>query len=138
MKNQLYSYIFMGVLALVFNWMLYSVCIMIMPMEFANLCSFGLTLVVAYLTNKVWVFHSMDFSVRTLLKEGASFFTARSLTGILEIVMQPQFYAIGITGSLFGVKGLQAKIIVCLILSVLNYLCTKLWVFRPVAYESNL
>lgn len=132
MKNQLYSYIFMGVIALICNWLLYSFCIVVMPMELANMLSFGITLVFAYLTNKVWVFHSMDFSVRTLLKEGTSFFTARSLTGILEVIMQPQFYALGVTGSFLGVRGLQAKIIVCLILSVLNYFCTKLWVFRPV------
>ncbi len=130
MKDQLYSYILMGGIALVCNWVIYSLCSLFLPMELSNMLSFGITLVFAYITNKIWVFHSMDFSLGTLLKEGTSFFTARSLTGVLEIVMQPQFYALGITGSLFGVRGLQAKIIVCLLLSVLNYLCTKLLVFR--------
>ena len=49
---------------------------------------------------------------------------------MLEVVAQPQLYAMGMDQPLFGVEGLEAKKTVCVILSIINYLSTKLFVFR--------
>ena len=49
---------------------------------------------------------------------------------MLEVVAQPQLYAMGMDQPLFGVEGLEAKITVCVILSIINYISTKLFVFR--------
>ena len=129
-NREIFSYILAGVAALLFNWMMYSVFVLFLPMALANFFSWSITMAFAFFTNKVYVFCSRDFSRRRVLKEAVCFLTARSVTGVLEIVMQPQLYALGMTKALLGVEGLQAKVTTCLILSVVNYFCTKLWVFR--------
>lgn len=113
-----------------FNWLAYSDLVDVMPMFFANAFSWGLTTVVTFLLNKVYVFGSKDFHRNIVMKEFISFVTARGVTGILEIVMQPQLYAMGMDAPLFGVEGLEAKITVCIVLSIVNYISTKLFVFR--------
>lgn len=123
-------YVVLGVSAVGLNWLLYSMLIVFMPMILANSLSWAITVVFAFITNKIYVFHSMCFERSVLRKEAITFLTSRGLTGFLEVVAQPQLYAWGMDRPLFGVDGLEAKITVCVILSIVNYLSTKLLVFR--------
>ncbi len=95
-------YVVMGVSATVFNWGIYSLLVTFLPMELANAGSFAMTLIFAYVTNKIYVFESRSWGMRRVLREFCAFATAR------------------------GVKGLQAKVVVCLTLSIVNYFSTKL------------
>lgn len=128
--RELLLYTAVGVAMTVFNWLAYSDMIDIMPMFFANAFSWGLTTVVTFVLNKVFVFQSKSFERKVVTKEFISFVTARGVTGFLEIVMQPQLYALGMDHPLFGVEGLEAKVTVCIVLSIVNYVSTKLLVFR--------
>lgn len=128
--KEILLYIAVGVSMSLFNWIAYSDLIGLMPMFFANAFSWGLTTLVTFLMNKLFVFESRNFDKGIVAKEFISFVTARGITGVLEIVMQPQLYALGMDGSLFGVEGLEAKVTVCVILSIINYVSTKRWVFR--------
>lgn len=119
-------YVVMGVSATVFNWGIYSLLVTFLPMELANAGSFAMTLIFAYVTNKIYVFESRSWGMRRVLREFCAFATARGVTGLLEIFLQPQLYQMGIDGALLGVKGLQAKVVVCLTLSIVNYFSTKL------------
>ena len=119
-----------GVSAVIVNWMLYSMFVAFMSVVAANTLSWGLTVVFAFITNKLYVFQSRSFEPAVLKKEIFTFFTSRGITGVLEVVAQPQLYALGMDRPLFGVEGLEAKITVCVILSIVNYLSTKLLVFR--------
>lgn len=123
-------YTVVGVSSVAVNWLLYSMFVAWMPMFFANAMSWGLTIVVTFLMNKIFVFQSMCFEKNVLWKEAITFFTSRGVTGILEVVAQPQLYEWGLNRPLFGVDGLEAKVTVCVILSIVNYISTKLWVFR--------
>lgn len=122
-------YVIMGVSATIFNWIIYALFVRVMPMELANAFSWGGTLVFAYITNKLFVFDSWNFEKRVLFKEFSVFATARGITGVLEIVLLPQMYALGLKEATFGIHGMQAKIAVCLIMVVVNYFCTKRMVF---------
>lgn len=128
--RELILYIAVGVSMTFFNWIAYAGLVEMMPMFFANACSWGLTTLVTFLMNKLFVFESKSFDKCVVVKEFISFVTARGVTGMLEIVMQPQLYAMGMDGPLFGVEGLEAKVTVCVILSIVNYVSTKRWVFR--------
>ena len=119
-------YVVMGVSATVFNWGIYSLLVTFLPMELANAGSFAMTLIFAYVTNKIYVFESRSWGMRRVLREFCAFATARGVTGLLEIFLQPQLYQMGIDGALLGVKGLQAKVVVCLTLPIVNYFSTKL------------
>lgn len=127
--KELISYVAAGVSAVVVNWLAYSFFIMFVPMVFANAMSWGLTMIYAFLTNKIYVFQSKCFKRDVIKKEIISFVTTRGVTGFLEVVAQPYVYAWGLDQPLFGVEGLEAKVTVCVVLSIVNYLSTKLLVF---------
>ena len=128
--RELVLYTVVGVAMTVFNWLAYSDMVEVMPMFFANTFSWGLTTVVTFLLNKLFVFNSRSFERNLVIKEFISFVTARGVTGILEIFMQPQLFAMGLDHPLFGVEGLEAKITVCVLLSIVKYISTKMLVFR--------
>lgn len=122
-------YMVMGVSATIFNWAMYSLFVAFVPMAIANMASWGVTLLFAFITNKWFVFESKSLSAQVILKEFIAFATARGLTGVLEIVMQPNLYAMGLDQALLGVEGLEAKVVTCLSLVIVNYFSTK-WIFK--------
>ena len=128
--KEIILYTVAGVSAVIVNWLLYSMFVAFMSVVAANTLSWGLTVVFAFITNKLYVFQSRCFEPAVLKKEIFTFLTSRGITGFLEVVAQPQLYALGMDYPLFGVEGLEAKITVCVILSIVNYLSTKLLVFR--------
>lgn len=129
------TYVGVGVSSMIFNWIIYSVLVSGLPMAVANAASWVITVFITFLFNKVYVFESKCFKRKVVIREMISFFASRGVTGVLEIVLQPQLYAWGMTGAILGVEGLEAKITVCIILSVINYLSAKLIVFRPTNHK---
>ena len=129
-KKELIMYTVMGVSATIVNWCVYSILVPYTNIAFANALSWLITLVFAFVTNKIYVFDSRSWDKHIVIKEMISFTTARGITGFLEVFLQPQLYAMGLNQSLFGVDGLVAKITVCLSLVIVNYFSTKLIVFR--------
>ena len=129
-KKELVMYTVMGVSATIVNWCVYSILVPYTNIAFANAVSWLITLVFAFVTNKIYVFDSRSWEKHIVIKEMISFTTARGITGFLEVFLQPQLYAMGLNQSLFGVDGLVAKITVCLSLVIVNYFSTKLIVFR--------
>lgn len=51
-------------------------------------------------------------------------------TGIVEIVGFPVLYRIGLNQELLGIDGFLAKITVSVAVIILNYVCSKVIVFR--------
>ena len=129
-KKELVMYTVMGVSATIVNWCVYSILVPYTNIAFAYALSWLITLVFAFVTNKIYVFDSRSWDKHIVIKEMISFTTARGITGFLEVFLQPQLYAMGLNQSLFGVDGLVAKITVCLSLVIVNYFSTKLIVFR--------
>lgn len=123
-------YTTVGVSATAINWITYSILVAFMPMIIANALSWGITVIYTFVTNKIYVFHSLSFERKIVCKELITFLASRGITGVLEVVAQPQLYAMGMNKPLFGVEGLEAKVTVCIILSIVNYISTKLFVFR--------
>ena len=119
-------YTTVGVSATAINWITYSVLVALVPMIIANAMSWAITVIYTFVTNKIYVFHSLSFERKIV----CTFLASRGVTGVLEVVAQPQLYAMGMDQPLFGVEGLEAKITVCVILSIINYISTKLFVFR--------
>ena len=60
-------YVVMGVSATVFNWGIYSLLVTFLPMELANAGSFAMTLIFAYVTNKIYVFESRSWGMLSLI-----------------------------------------------------------------------
>lgn len=128
--KEIIMYMIVGLVTTVFSWVVYALFESVMPMFFANALSWFVTVVFAYITNKILVFESRSWKLRVVIQEAVAFFGARGLTGVFEIVAQPAFYAMGLRQAILGVDGLVSKVLVSAIVMVLNYVCSKLFVFR--------
>ncbi|MBR3815968.1 MAG: GtrA family protein [Clostridia bacterium] len=103
----------------------------------SNVVAWIASVIFAYITNKIWVFESKSWSVKVLLREIPSFFSARVLSFAVEEV--GLFLLVDIAGmsvyglSVFGfnITGeLIAKVILAVIVVILNYIFSKFLIFR--------
>ena len=96
-----------------------------MNYRMATICCQAAAILFAYVTNKIWVFRSYNFHPVYLLKEMASFFSCRILTSVFTYVAM----IVMVDG--MGIKqDMICKIVVSAISLVLNYICSKLFIFK--------
>ena len=130
--RELIVYFITGVLTTLVNWAAYALCVRGFGWSVAvsNAVAWVAAVAFAYITNKLWVFRSFKWELRFVIKEAFLFVSARILTGLFEIVSVPLLVSIGLDQKIFGVKGMWAKILVSAVVMVLNYVFSKLIVFR--------
>ena len=129
-KEQI-NYIFFGVATTAVNWIVYTISVKTsIGMNTANILAWIVAVLFAYVTNKLWVFESKSFQLKNLIKEFSSFIAARLVSGVFEIVLLPVLVYIGINQTLFGIEGFVAKIIISVFVIILNYIFSKLFVFK--------
>ena len=120
------SYLFFGVLTTVVNYLVYLPCYNTLGLSAAvsNGVAWVAAVVFAYLTNKPFVFKSHDWSIKTILPELSAFIGCRVGSGLLE------------TGILFlsvdclNWNGNAMKLVTSVLVVILNYIGSKLLVFR--------
>lgn len=144
--KEIISYLFWGVMTTVVSWVSYSIFVtalqsvagtitllgmeMSLSITIANALSWIVAVVFAYITNKLWVFNSKSFRLPVVLPEFGKFLSARIITGVLEIVAVPFLVAVGLSWTIFGVEGMVAKVIVSVAVVILNYVFSKLFIFK--------
>ena len=52
------------------------------------------------------------------------------MTGVIEVAAVPALVGFGLDQEIFGIAGSWAKVIVSIIVIILNYIFSKLFVFR--------
>ena len=85
--KELLMYIFFGVLTTVVNFIAFGAFNNILGKNFylvSNAIAWIISVVFAYMTNKLFVFHSNSFAPKTLFKELIEFFVARIFSFIIE------------------------------------------------------
>lgn len=90
----------------------------------ANIISWVLSVLFAYITNKLFVFESKSFSGKTLFKEMFSFFSCRAVSGLMDIIIM--FVAVDV----FHLTAWIFKIFSNVIVLILNYIFSKTIVFN--------
>lgn len=144
--REIIQYLFWGVMTTLVSWVTFALFSLVFRGIAAELRVFGLTVSVsvllsnvlswicavlfAYVTNKLWVFESKSWEPRIVWPEIIKFFSARAATGVLEIVAVPLLTAAGLDQTVFGIEGMVAKVIVTVVVVILNYVLSKLLVFR--------
>lgn len=78
----------------------------------------------AYVTNRIWVFESHTRGAKEIAREAASFYSGRLATLAVEWVMMTVGY--GVIGVNYWVTKIAANVVVL----ILNYVISKLIVFR--------
>ena len=105
----------------------------------SNVIAWFVSVVFAYITNKIWVFESRSWNTKVLVKEITSFFAARVFSfgveelGLFVFVDLLSFDKIELTIPFVGIKfggHMIAKIALAVIVVVLNYFFSKLFIFK--------
>ena len=90
----------------------------------ANVFSWILAVLFAYITNKIWVFQAPVSSIRDFLKQIFSFFGGRLATlGVEEVIL---FVFI----TCLNWNSMIVKVVAQIVVIFLNYIISKLWVFK--------
>ena len=108
--KEVIMYLIFGVATTLVNWVVYSLLMKTsaVNMTISNAIAWFTAVVFAYITNKLFVFESKSWNVAEVWKEVVKFFGAR----------------------IFGVEGFVAKILVSVIVVILNYVFSKIFVFN--------
>lgn len=129
--KEIIMYLIFGVLTTLVNWFCYAFLTKSgMEMNISNCIAWLVAVLFAFITNKVFVFESKNIEMRFVCRELIKFVGARLATGAIEILGLPLLYYIGMKQSLFGVEGFMAKIVVSVVVVLLNYVFSKLFIFR--------
>ena len=84
----------------------------------------------AFVTNKLWVFQSKSWAGNVIFPELGKFLSSRVATGIFEMVAVPALVAIGLNHNILGIEGMVSKVVVSIAVIVMNYILSKLFVFK--------
>ena len=122
----LITYLIFGVLTTVVNYVVYLPCYNLLSMSSAvsNMIAWVAAVAFAFLTNKPFVFRSHDWSPKTVARELSAFLATRIGSGVLETLIL--FLAV----DLLSWNGNLWKLLTSVIVVVVNYLGSKLLVFR--------
>lgn len=119
-------YIVFGVLTTAINIIAFFVCSRLVNLSLipSNIIAWILSVLFAFITNKIYVFNSKNYSFSVVLRELVDFIVARGATGILDLVLMYLFV------SIIGIEDMISKIIINIIVIILNYILSKLYVFK--------
>ena len=120
------SYLFFGVCTTIVNYLIYIPCYNFLGMSatVSNMIAWVVAVAFAYLTNKPFVFKSHDWSAKTVVPELTKFVGCRIGSGAAETVI------LLVTVDLLGWNGNIWKLVTQVMVVVLNYIGSKLLVFR--------
>ena len=120
------SYLFFGVCTTIVNYLIYIPCYNLWELSasVSNMIAWVVAVAFAYLTNKPFVFKSNDWSAATVVPELTKFIGCRIGSGAAETLIL--FLAV----DLLGWNGNVWKLLTQIMVVVLNYIGSKLLVFR--------
>ncbi len=119
-------YLIFGVLTTLVNFLTYILLARCFDINqtVSNAVAWIVSVLFAYVTNKIWVFESKSTKAKTVIIEMLSFIGCRVVSGILDIAM---FYIM--VEKLF-MNDIIVKIIISIFVIVLNYVFSKLLIFK--------
>lgn len=120
------AYLVFGVLTTVVNYIIYLPAYNILGLSasVSNILSWVVAVAFAYLTNKPFVFKSHDWSKETVIPELTKFVSCRIASGAAETVI------LLVAVDILGLNGNIWKLITQVLVVIMNYIFSKLIVFR--------
>lgn len=124
--KEIISYAFWGILTTLVNYAVFFICVRFFDITYliSNICSWVCAVTFAYVTNKIFVFNSTDWSVTKLKTEVLPFFLERIFSLVVETVM---LYVL-VDGLSFNSEIM--KVFTNLVVIAINYLISKFVIFK--------
>ena len=119
-------YLIFGVLTTAVNYLVYIPCLNLLGLSasVSNVIAWCVAVLFAFLTNKPFVFESKDWSVKTVVPEFTKFVGTRVASGLMETLI------LMVAVDMLGWNGVIWKLVTNVIVVILNYIGSKLLVFR--------
>ena len=119
-------YLFFGVCTTLVNVATYWICAhpLSLGIMASTVIAWILAVFFAYVTNRKWVFHSEAHGVNEVSKEIVSFFGCRLATGVVDWLCMFVFV------ELLNINDVVVKVAANIIVIVLNYIASKLVIFK--------
>ena len=123
LDRELVLYVVFGTFTFLVNIVTYFLFESVMGINYlvSNVLAWFFSVLFAYITNRRWVFESKSPNI---LKEMSLFFGGRIFSGVVDTVLMYLFIDVLVLGNTFS------KIVVQIIVIVLNYVFSKLIVFK--------
>ncbi len=139
--KEIIMYLIFGVATTVVSWVSYALFTKIIPnISFwgisientttANVLSWICAVLFAFITNKIWVFDSKSWGLSLTIKELGLFTASRLATGVIEWLGVPLLIWMGVDQTIFNIDGMLAKVLISVIVVILNYVFSKLFIFK--------
>ena len=124
--KEITNYIVFGILTTVVNYVCYLFItrVLYISVVVSTIIAWVLAVLFAYVTNKKFVFKSNSFNIYRIIKEMASFFSLRIVSGVFEIMCMYVFVAV------MNFNDILIKLIVNVVVIILNYIFSKCLVFK--------
>lgn len=128
--KEVINYLIFGVLATIVNFVSYYISARIFNIDevVSSGISWFLSVLFAYITNRIFVFESRKSGVKEIIKEMVSFFLARVLSGILCDVG-----TFALMVKVLHINDIFAKVVTQVMVVVVNYVFSKVFIFRKEA-----
>lgn len=125
-NKEVLLYLFFGGLAFIVSIATYAFFNVTLGINelIANVISWVITVAFAFFTNRIWVFNSPTNGAKEFMSQLISFFGGRVVTLIIEEVILLTFI------TWLGFPSMIIKVIAQVVVIVLNYVISKLVVFR--------
>ncbi len=119
-------YLFFGVLTTVVSFVSYYLCSELLHIHYliSNIISWIFAVIFAYITNRIWVFESKSTGLKAIFKEMFAFVNCRLLSGVIDMVVM--FLLV----DSLNINDLYAKLFTQVIVVILNYVFSKLIIFK--------
>lgn len=123
---EILSYLIFGVLTTVVNYLVYLPVYNLLGWSaaFSNIIAWVAAVIFAYLTNKPLVFRSHDWSAGTVIPELTKFVGCRVASGAAET------FILLVAVDILHWNGNLWKLLTSVLVVILNYIASKLLVFR--------
>ncbi len=125
LKNQAVRYVFWGGCTTLVNLVMYFILTRFTPlnMTLSNALAVFISILFAYVVNKLFVFEHKTHSMGELVKEACGFIGMRGGTMVLDVAGVALM-------SFMGMNDLVAKFLIQFIVLVINYVISKFFVFK--------
>lgn len=124
-SKEVILYVVFGVITTLVNWVTFGVLTKLTPLNenISNIIAIVTSIIVAYLTNRSYVFNSQAKGFKELSVEFAKFMGGRAITMIIEWGLDAVLF-------LTSIPQMITKVGVSIIVVVLNYFISKYFSFK--------
>lgn len=129
-----FTYLFFGALATVVNLVSFAIARQGFDLSWpiSNSISWLASVLFAFVTNKLWVFHSKTETIGALVWEFAKFMAARIVSYGLDMLCMYLLIDVVATGDVI------AKIVTQVVVVIVNYAFSKLFIFTHAKSEEEI